>query len=82
MPPQVVRQQTAVPCNGVPPTVNFLASRFPAGTNFPLKIEIGEVGMGGYSVYEQHYWHNDDTACVSTENGTFGGQQKSYCEQY
>ena len=54
-----------------------LASRFPAGTNFLLIIEIGGMVREGYSGYVQHYWHNDDTACVSTENGTFGGQKNT-----
>lgn len=63
MPPQVVRQQTAVPCNGVRPTTNFLASRFPAGTNFPLNNRNWRGG--GCSAYVQQQWHNDGTASVS-----------------
>jgi len=57
MTPQVVRQQMAVPCNGVPPTTNLLVSRFPAGTNFALIIETSGVGMEWYSVYVQ-WWHS------------------------
>jgi hypothetical protein len=83
MPPQVVRQQTAVPCNVIPPTTNFLRRVFLPALISLLTIEIGGVGMGEYSVHVQHYSHDDDTTCMSVrENGTFGGHQRSYCEQH